>query len=351
MFSNTNYLFFKVIIISCFWLRRLEEIEARSINPISSENEILSKFLTSNQKYRIFKDVLIFLSDHFFRNESKASLTCGTQSNNIYSFTINAESPLGLINLFYVQHDGSRIMPFATTTLQNSLNHNQLVERVDNFRKHSCTAIQDKQTSCSSTYKMTPAQAALTGRTAFDRGHLTPVNPMRFSESAVDHTFYCINIAPQEPYTNQGPWAQVEALVHAKLDDTTPGYVMTGVCDNDSSDGVTLDGWRVPDCFWKLVCYKDSGNVARVVGFIGENQLFHKDNTVKKAERSYETTKPRSQSAILARMNRASLIQDAWRKAQTYLLVNRNENDIPSPTQCINALTAPTATLIEWGLQ
>jgi len=279
----------------------------------------------------------------------KAPLVCGSQTNNIYSFTIEADSPLGKINFLFVQQDGNRVMPFATTALLNSLNHQDNVNRGDAFRKYPCTAIQDKQTACSNTFKMTPAQAAFTGRTAFDRGHLTPAEPAKFSASAMDNTFYCVNIAPQEPHTNQQPWRTIESRTLQKFA-STPGYVITGVCDRDSVDGVTLDGWRVPDCFWKLSCYKDSAGVARVVGFIGENSLFHKDDAAAKAERTSSTTKPRSQSEILARMTRPNLIEAAWRGAEQYLLENRGSNNLPTPTQCINAKTAPTATLIEWGL-
>ncbi len=55
---------------------------------------------------------------------------------------------------------------------------------------------------------------AVSSRTAFDRGHITPANPYRFSEDALSNTFYCINIAPQDPFTNQHPWTVVENRAH-----------------------------------------------------------------------------------------------------------------------------------------
>lgn len=64
----------------------------------------------------------------------------------------------------------------------------------------------------------------MSARTAWDRGHLTPVNPMRFSEDAQDRTFYCVNIAPQDPYTNQNPWATVESRTLTYLGNQFDSY-------------------------------------------------------------------------------------------------------------------------------
>ena len=290
---------------------------------------------------------IYFLNPDSILGLEKASLECGSEVDDIYSFTIPAESPLGPINLMFIQHDGIRKMPFTSTALYNSLNHEVLVDRVDNFRELPCSALEGKQNNCSSTFRMTPEQQSFSGKYSFDRGHLTPINPMRFSESAADVTFYCVNIAPQDPYTNQFPWFTVENVTHHRLA-STPGYVMTGLCDRDSTDGPTLSGWRVAECFWKLVCYKDSSKVTRVVGFIGNNQLLPADNLSAQNERTTDTITPRSQYEIMDKMDRPEFIQEAWREAEHYLLENRDETGAPEPNDCIDALTAPDSVLEEW---
>lgn len=59
-----------------------------------------------------------------------------------------------------------------------------------------CDNLKDKQQNCANAFLVTEKQKAKNGGqyTAWDRGHLTPVSPMRFSNDAVDITFYCINI-------------------------------------------------------------------------------------------------------------------------------------------------------------
>jgi len=263
-------------------------------------------------------------------SNGKEGLLCGAHKDDIYTFTIEAEGPLGTINLFFIQQDAVRKIPVASTAMFNDINMWRNVTRVDRFREHQCTELRDKQTKCSITYKMTPEQTNLSGYNTFDRGHLQPVNPFRFSYSAMDNTFYCVNIAPQEPYTNRVPWFTVEDLTNTKLS-TNPGFVITGTCDRDSLDGVTADGYHVPECFWKLNCYKDNAGITRVVGFIGDNSLFDQTDTIAQEDRKNTTTRPRPQREILAKMDRPYLIEDAWRAADRYLLYNRNEHNTPSP--------------------
>jgi DNA/RNA endonuclease G (NUC1) len=281
-----------------------------------------------------------------FRNES-IHASCGTAQSGRYYFPIPSQSPKGQINLMYAQYDSNRGLPISTTTYHDSMNHIQSVPRVDNFREWDCPQlpVPNVQSDCSKTYKMTAAQQAKSGYTAFDRGHMVPVNPYRFHEEAVSNTFYCVNIAPQEPYTNQNPWFTVEDKVHRR---TTAGFVITGLCQSNSADGVTEDGVQVPSCFWKLLCYK-SGTKTHVVGFIGENALFARSNLVLQEERRINTIKARSQQAVMNRNGGESEIVKAWTTASQHLLGNREASLAPNPTDCANQRNLDSAVEEEWS--
>jgi len=274
--------------------------------------------------------------------------SCGSAQSGRYYFPISSQSPKGQINLMYAQFDGNRHLPISTTTYHDSMNHIQTVPRVDNFRAYNCAQLPapNVQSDCSKTYKMTAAQQAKSGYTAFDRGHMVPVNPYRFHEDAVSNTFFCVNIAPQEPYTNQNPWFTVEDKVHRR---TTAGFVITGLCQSNSADGVTLDGVQVPSCFWKLLCYK-SGSKTHVVGFIGENALFDRTNLVLQSQRREATIKPRSQQEVMNRNGGDTEILKAWTTASQHLLSNRESNLAPNPTDCRNQRTLDPAVEQEWAL-
>lgn len=44
----------------------------------------------------------------------------------------------------------------------------------------------------------------------YDRGHLVPSADMRWSQEAMQATYYYSNIGPQRPELNRGPWAELE---------------------------------------------------------------------------------------------------------------------------------------------
>lgn len=68
--------------------------------------------------------------------------------------------------------------------------------RTDHFRKLKCDNLLEKPQNCANTFTATETQKEKNGGEykSWDRGHLTPVSPMRFSDDAIDITFYCINI-------------------------------------------------------------------------------------------------------------------------------------------------------------
>jgi len=280
--------------------------------------------------------------------------SCGApDANNMHYFVIRAASPIGEINYLVVHYDSQRQLPVSVTGLHDSLNQQKNVERNDNFRMIDCSELVGKQMNCRNSFKMTPAQAAKSGRASWDRGHVVPVAPWRFSHESMDRTFYCVNVGPQDPATNQGPWNVIEQRHHDKLSEY-PAYVMTGVCSDDNEvDGVTDLGYAVPMCWWKMICYKDpASKQTKVVSFIGNNTLIqYTGSSPEKTERDLSTRRPRPQQEVLNLMDRKERIEMGWYHAELHLLPERtstNPSDMPTADDCISTTTLDDDTWQEW---
>lgn len=126
---------------------------------------------------------------------------------------------------------------------------------------------------------------------------------------------------------------------------------MTGVCDANDRFSPTLDGYKVPSCWWKLICYVDTAGTTQVVGFIGNNTLidFAGSPSGEKAVRVVDTTTPRGQQEILDVMTRDTFIMDAWTGAETYLRRNRGIVNTPTAANCRSKRTISAAVKNEWS--
>jgi len=275
--------------------------------------------------------------------------TCGlTDANGVSKLVITATSPVGSINLYSVQYDTRRKLAITTAALHNGLNQLKTFSRDEVFRPLDCAPVRSHEMNCSNTYKFSPTQKVRSGYAAFDRGHLVPANPNRFSTDALDNTFYCINMAPQDPYVNREPWQFVERLA-LEFFRKFPGFVITGLCDAESIDGPTKEGYANPACYWKLICYKENGTGdTRVVGFIGNNSLVNMNDLDSQSKRWADVTQPKSQSDIEL-VTRPNYIAKAWRDAATDLVSGRNEGNAPDPESCIAAKTITPENAIRWN--
>ncbi|KAL7392582.1 hypothetical protein ABVT39_026627 [Epinephelus coioides] len=62
----------------------------------------------------------------------------------------------------------------------------------------------------------------------FDRGHLAAAANHKWSQKAMDDTFYLSNIAPQNPHLNQNTWNNLEKLCRSLTKSYLNVYVCTG---------------------------------------------------------------------------------------------------------------------------
>lgn len=109
---------------------------------------------------------------------------------------MRSSSPIGDIPLIHFQFDTNRKLPVTSTVLYDELNLKQNVDRADDFRTVNCSSLHEKQQNCADTMRLSVSQKEKINAeyNSWDRGHLTPVNPMRFSADAVNSTYYCVNI-------------------------------------------------------------------------------------------------------------------------------------------------------------
>lgn len=259
------------------------------------------------------------------------------------------------INSYFIKYDKRRKLPVFSAAFHDILQHQSGnlvsdfdVDRKESFTKHPCTELANNQPNGATDFEMTADQRKKSGtKTAWDRGHLTPHQAQSFSyKSAISSNMF-VNVAPQDPYTNQGPWKSVEGFVYCMLKGLeNTGIVITGVCD--SSTAKTSSQLEVPDCFWKLVCYRDPDDETVVIGFLAENSIISFSEEKSKEARTNATKKFRSQREIIE-VSKVNTVT-SWATAAKYIFQGRMTTGIfnpPNPVKCAAAMNLPS-TLPYW---
>jgi endonuclease G len=105
----------------------------------------------------------------------------------------------------------------------------------------------------------------------YDRGHLIPAADQKWSEQAMDDSFYMSNMTPQAGSFNRGIWGSLEAMVRTFANDDGAVYVVTGPILTDGPyKTIGSNKVAVPKRFYKVVLYYDGKN-AKAIGFILPN--------------------------------------------------------------------------------
>lgn len=112
----------------------------------------------------------------------------------------------------------------------------------------------------------------------YDRGHMAPAGDMKWSEAAMQESFYLSNICPQHPALNRGIWKRLEDLVRRQAATRGSVYVVCGPLAADtarrlggggSGDGGSGDqrggqGVLVPHGFFKALLQYADGRWAAI---------------------------------------------------------------------------------------
>lgn len=108
-------------------------------------------------------------------------------------------------------------------------------------------------------------------RSGWDRGHLAPAADMKWSEQAMEESFYFSNISPQNNNLNRGVWKSIEELTRENAKRYGKLYVVTGPVFKSHKGKGTIGENRIviPDAFYKVLLIDDNGY--KGIGFYCEN--------------------------------------------------------------------------------
>jgi endonuclease G len=112
-------------------------------------------------------------------------------------------------------------------------------------------------------------------KSGYDKGHLAPAGDMKWSDKAMQESFYLSNICPQDKGLNTGIWNSLE--IQCRKWDARHGalLIVTGPVVKDSLRRIGKHRVAIPDAFYKVVCIP-SGDKPKGVGFLFENKNYSK---------------------------------------------------------------------------
>lgn len=104
----------------------------------------------------------------------------------------------------------------------------------------------------------------------YDRGHMAPAADMKWSEQAMNESFYLTNVCPQHHDINAGQWEEVErrcrgwAKFHGKV------WICCGPIVRKQPKTIGENKVVVPSGFFKVVCVERKGRY-NAIGFVFPN--------------------------------------------------------------------------------
>ncbi len=133
------------------------------------------------------------------------------------------------------------------------------VSRKDNFREDDAVYTGSAKLS---DYK----------KSGYDRGHMAPAADFKWSEEAMDDTFYLSNMCPQNHSFNSGLWNDLESAVRSIAYEDEEIYVVTGpVLTDGPYETIGESRVAVPKYFYKVILdYTEP--VIKAIGFIMPNE-------------------------------------------------------------------------------
>lgn len=105
----------------------------------------------------------------------------------------------------------------------------------------------------------------------YDRGHMAPAGDMKWSQKAMEESFYLSNICPQEPNLNRGDWNDLEETCRKWAKKYGRIYIACGpIYQSKSVKRIGNNKVGVPDAFYKVVLMNvDKDPLA--IGFVFPN--------------------------------------------------------------------------------
>lgn len=108
-------------------------------------------------------------------------------------------------------------------------------------------------------------------RSGYDRGHMAPAADMKFSNKAMNESFYLSNICPQNHELNTGLWASLEKRIRKWANAGETLYIVCGPIVKNTDSTIGQSGVVVPQGFFKVLCKKVNGKTY-ALGFVFPNE-------------------------------------------------------------------------------
>lgn len=109
----------------------------------------------------------------------------------------------------------------------------------------------------------------------YDRGHMAPAADMKWSEKAMQESFYMSNICPQNQGLNRDNWGDLENKCRIWAKKYRSVYIVCGpIYDSSNPKRIGQHKVAVPDRFFKVVLIYNLKNPV-AMGFLFENKARH----------------------------------------------------------------------------
>ena len=105
----------------------------------------------------------------------------------------------------------------------------------------------------------------------YDRGHMAPAGDMKWSERAMEESFYFTNICPQNRNLNRGDWKDLEEKCRSLAARYDTLWIVCGPIVGEARQGrIGSNRVVVPDAFYKVLLIRHKGKY-HGIGFYFEN--------------------------------------------------------------------------------
>jgi len=126
-------------------------------------------------------------------------------------------------------------------------------------------------------------------KSGYDRGHLAPAADMRWSEQAMEESFFYSNMSPQVPSFNRGIWKKLEEQVREWAIGMDSILIVTGPILEPNLNTIGENKVSVPKYYYKAILdYK--GPKSKTIAFVLPNEgstlpLMHFSMTINELEK------------------------------------------------------------------
>lgn len=120
---------------------------------------------------------------------------------------------------------------------------------------------------------LTKNSAALSDyrNSGYDRGHLAPAADMKWSEQAMQESFYLSNMCPQDKSFNRGIWKKLEEQVRDWAIQYKKVYIATGPILEEGLPTIGTNKIPIPNYFYKVILEYSPSDV-KAIGFLIPNK-------------------------------------------------------------------------------